>query len=110
MTNQQEINVNFGANLKRLRLRKKLNQAELAEKIGVSINTISEMERGVKFTGSKILAKLSNSLDIDVYELFMGRNISPNNFEQLLKTIEMTISINIEKAFSNYLKNKNPNN
>ncbi len=43
---REEIKMRFGENLKKLRTRKKLSQEELAEKIGVSRQSVSKWETG----------------------------------------------------------------
>ena len=63
----------LGNNLKDLRARRGLTQAELAERVGVSRKTINTVENGV-FTPSATLAlKLARSLDVGVEKLFFLR-------------------------------------
>jgi putative transcriptional regulator len=60
----------LGNNLKDLRARRGLTQAELAERVGVSRKTINTVENGV-FTPSATLAlKLARALDVGVEKLF----------------------------------------
>ena len=106
MITKQKIKTIFGTNLKRFRLQKKLSQAKLAEKIDVYINTISEMERGIHFTNDEYLARLSNCLEIETYELFLPENITPPiTYEQFLASIEKKIIEGMEKFMVNYMEN-----
>jgi putative transcriptional regulator len=64
----------LGNNLKDLRARRELTQAELAERVGVSRKTINTVENGV-FTPSATLAlKLARALGVSVEKLFFLRD------------------------------------
>ena len=72
-----------GATIRQLRERRKLTQAELAEKIGVSSKTISKWETGKGLPDIALLEPLARSLGISVIELMQGqpvvnRNVSAN--------------------------------
>ncbi len=56
-------------NLKVARIKKGLTQAQLAEKLGVSQNTISFYETGARFPSRNNLYKLAEALDCDVKEI-----------------------------------------
>lgn len=61
----------FGKNLKYYRYRKKLTQAQLAEKIGISTNHLGRIERGSHSTDFDIIDKISEELDVRPFELFL---------------------------------------
>lgn len=60
----------FGNRLYRIRKERKLTQLELAERINVSSDFIGLMERGVNSPSFKTLEKLSNVLEVPVYQFF----------------------------------------
>jgi len=63
----------LGNNLKELRARHELTQADLAERVGVSRKTINTVENGV-FTPSATLAlKLARALGVNVEKVFFLR-------------------------------------
>ena len=53
----------LGAKIKELRTERGLSQKQLAEKIGVAANTVSQYERGQSKTSIDILANLAVELD-----------------------------------------------
>ncbi|MEU8381714.1 helix-turn-helix transcriptional regulator [Streptosporangium sp. NPDC048865] len=55
--------------VRRLRLRKALEQAELAELAGISISHMSKIETGAGSPGAKVLGKLATALGCEVEEL-----------------------------------------
>ena len=55
--------------LKQLRNEKKLTQEQLAEKIGVSIETISSIERGIKMPRLQNFVAIANQLGVSADEL-----------------------------------------
>lgn len=70
----QDLKIQFGKRLGEIRTKKKLTQLELAEKIGVSVDFIGLMERGINAPSFNTLSKLSHTLDTPVYELFYFNN------------------------------------
>ena len=72
-----------GNTIKQLREARKLTQAELAERIGVSSKTISKWETAKGLADISLLRPLSQALGISVIELMNGehvinRNVSAN--------------------------------
>src|SRR5207248_5039222 len=59
----EELNL-LGEEVRRLRLRKKLTQGQLAKKIGASTNTISSIEIGKHIPRSQLLQDLANFFEI----------------------------------------------
>ena len=68
-----------GTTIKELRDRKRLTQAELAEKIGVSSKTISKWETAKGLPDISLLQPLAQALGISVIELMNGEHITNNN-------------------------------
>ena len=61
---------NFGFNLKMLRLKSGLTQAELGEKVDISEHRLSDMERGKCNLTLKTVNRLANALPIPSIKLF----------------------------------------
>lgn len=62
----------FKDNLKRLRLRDKFTQAELAKKLGVSNSTISMYELGEREPNTEVLEALADVFNVDFNTLIGG--------------------------------------
>ena len=72
-----------GSTIRQLRERRRLTQAELGEKIGVSSKTVSKWETGRGLPDISLLQPLTRALGISLIELMNGepicnRNISAN--------------------------------
>jgi len=67
---KKSILINFGENLRKLRLSKGFTQEQLANELGIEISQISRIERGVINTSVTTLYAISKTLQIDVSELF----------------------------------------
>jgi len=65
------ILINFGDNLRKLRVAKGFTQEQLANELAIEISQISRIERGIINTSVTTLYEISKALDIDVSELFM---------------------------------------
>ena len=67
MTNLRII---FGKNLRKIRRRRDLTQEKLAETLGVSVEFVSNMERGVNAPSFETIEKIANAFDLSVVRLF----------------------------------------
>lgn len=60
----------IGAKITKIRLEQELTQAELAEKVGISLETVSRLERGVTFPSLKTVNKIATVLEVPMKEFF----------------------------------------
>jgi transcriptional regulator with XRE-family HTH domain len=63
----------IGAKIKELRTNKGLTQEELSEKVGVNPKYLSSIERGKGNPTLNTLIKLSESLEVDIGDIFIFR-------------------------------------
>ena len=68
-----------GAAIKQLREQRRLTQAELADKIGVSAKTVSKWETAKGLPDVSLLEPLAKALSISVIELMNGEQITNRN-------------------------------
>ena len=61
--------VHVGKNLRRLRVREAMTQAELAQKAGVTAATVARAERNEREPNMSTLRKLANALGVHPSEL-----------------------------------------
>jgi transcriptional regulator with XRE-family HTH domain len=64
------IKLLFGKRLRQLRRQADFTQEQLAERIGVSVEFVSNMERGINAPSFETLERLAGSLKLKVSELF----------------------------------------
>ncbi|GHV70143.1 hypothetical protein AGMMS49928_16800 [Spirochaetia bacterium] len=81
---EQELRSILSANLKRYRGYRKLSQAELAEKLEISIPFLSDVENGRKWISPLTLVKFAEALKIEPYELFKPAESLPPNMSLAL--------------------------
>ena len=60
----------LGRRVKYLRRLQNLTQAQLAEKVDLSVNYISQIETGIASPTLKTLSALAKALDVEIKELF----------------------------------------
>lgn len=60
----------LGRQLKYLRRQKNLTQAQLAEKVGLSVNYVSQIETGIANPKVKTLFTIAQGLNVEIKELF----------------------------------------
>jgi transcriptional regulator with XRE-family HTH domain len=66
-----QLKKQFGQRVKRVRLAAGVTQERLADSVGVTIETISNIERGVYGPSFDTLEKLAAALNTPVHELFI---------------------------------------
>ena len=105
--NGKEIKTILGKNIKFLRFHKEYSQADLAEKADISITFLSNIERGLKFPKPDIMAKIADSLDVGIYELFRT-DIVPESNKEIVNLLfdDLTKKVNqvMESVFKQYSK------
>ena len=72
------IKKNFGKKIKEKRLERNLTQEQLAEKIGISPKSLSQIELGNNFVSAENLELICNALSISPKVLFDFDNIEIN--------------------------------
>ena len=60
----------FGANLRSIRTQRKLTQEEFAELVGISMDFLSLIERGINAPSFEVLEQMGRSLKLPVMALF----------------------------------------
>lgn len=80
-----DVKKQFGAKIKRLRVKHKLTQEQLAEKMQIAPRTLCGIENGENFVKAKTLAKLCEVFNITIFELFAFDHIKSQ--EELINEI-----------------------
>ena len=60
----------FGLGLKAVRLDRKLTQEEFAELVGISVDFLSLIERGINAPSFEVLERMADRMDLQGRELF----------------------------------------
>jgi transcriptional regulator with XRE-family HTH domain len=110
MKTEQELRNTLGLNVKKRRKHKGLSQEKLAEKIGVSKNTVSDIESGDKFARADTLIKLAKILETEVYELLKPKDISPDNTADAIAIYSEEVKEAVERVQKSYLGRKKDRN
>ena len=102
---ETEIRVILAKNIKTLRGRRNWSQADLAERTGLSVVYLSDIERGNKWPYLNTLVKLAGALEIEVYELLVPENALA--FANISKLTKYTSEVNaiISKSLNTLDKN-----
>ena len=67
---RDDIRARLGANVRELRVRRKLTQETLGERAGLSYKFIGEVERGLGNPSVESLTRIARALDADIADLF----------------------------------------
>lgn len=99
-----DIQERLSVNLKTIRKNKKLTQFELAEKAGVSDETIKNIELCKTWVSEKTLSQITEALDIDVHSLFLPICSSFDNDSPDTIQIKNAIADNLKKYIDTVLE------
>jgi transcriptional regulator with XRE-family HTH domain len=101
--NERELLKTFGVNIKHYRGLFKWSQAELAEKIDISINFLSDIENGKKWASPTTMVKFADILRVEVYELFKPTNIMLDKAGSIIQKYTGDVFTAISKIRDTYL-------
>ena len=74
----EEIIKTYAGNIRRVRQNKKVTQAVMADKIGITEKYWSDIETGRKPCSLETLVAIANALEIEPYELLLPENKAIN--------------------------------
>lgn len=93
----------LGENIQRVRKFRGMNQQELADAIGINMQSLSKIERGVNFPTFDTLEKITFVLGVTPNELLSGEWKNTSHMEQeILKFLEHEERLNVELAHGQY--------
>lgn len=92
----------IGRRIKELRKSKGLSQEKLAEKAETSPNYLSRMERGTENPTLDMLIKLSNALEVEMWEMFDFGHVA--NHKELKESIQSFVKNSNESTLRLALK------
>ena len=101
-----ELRQILSKNIKTLRNRRSLSQIELAEKAGISIPFLSNIERKIKWPHPETLAKIANALDVEAH-ILLQENMPPQPAiaENLINQFRKDVSVSLHKKVSAAIDN-----
>jgi len=76
---EQKLREILSTNVRRFRNYRKFSQAELAEKLNISIPFLSDIENGKKWISPRTLAKMADVFNIEAFDLLRPENSLPDD-------------------------------
>jgi transcriptional regulator with XRE-family HTH domain len=99
-----KVRLILAGNIKRYRNHRNWSQADLAEKSGLSVVYLSDIERGNKWPYLDTLVKLAEAFELEIFELLKPEDaVSPGHASILSKYSDETAAI-IEKSLEKMRK------
>jgi len=102
---EQELRGVLGQRIKFFRFRKQFSQADLAEKAGISITFLSNIERGNNFPQTGTLCSLAKALEIEVWELFKPNESNDDQksiIDRLSRDFTKQVNLAMEAVYNRY--------
>ena len=115
----REIRAIFGQNIRIFRNRRNWSQADLADFANISINFLSDIERGKKWPHPDTLSKLADALGIRVFELFLDektdisldtQSIMNRFIKDFSLAINKSLALSVNQSIEHIQKQYNLNN
>jgi transcriptional regulator with XRE-family HTH domain len=95
----------LSGNLRKLRNRREWSQMELAEKADISMNFLSEIERGLKWPYPETLQNLAEALGVEVFELFRPEGEPDPGMGDYMRRFSNDVSIAVQESVNRSLQN-----
>jgi transcriptional regulator with XRE-family HTH domain len=97
---EQDLRAILSKNLRKYRNYRKFSQAELAEKLDISIPFLSDIENGKKWISPRTLAKMADTFSIEAFELLRPENSIPDDPINILNKFTDEIYTNFGKSLN----------
>ena len=104
MTERELLKI-FSSNIRLYRTRFRWSQAELAEKINISINFLSDIETGKKWASPITMVKFANVFNIKAYELLKPSDLLPDNYYSVVEKFAEDVHFAVEQIRTTFLEN-----
>jgi transcriptional regulator with XRE-family HTH domain len=101
MTERELLGI-LSMNIKQHRARLRWSQAELAEKVDISINFLSDIETGKKWASPNTMVKFADVFNIETYELLKPNRIVSDETAHILAKYTEDIRLAIAAVHANY--------
>jgi len=95
----------FGDNVRTFRRDMEWSQEELAEYVGVSKNTIHDIETGNKFVKAQTLVLLTDVFHIEPFVLFLPPKIKNINFNKMVAKFANNVKESADILMNDFIKN-----
>ena len=82
LSQEDEMEISIGENIRRLRKEKRMTQRELASRLNVSIQAVSKWERSYSYPDVTLLMPIADIFSVTLDELFKGLDTEKNTTEQ----------------------------
>jgi transcriptional regulator with XRE-family HTH domain len=105
MTERELLKI-FSGNIRLYRARVRWSQAELAEKVNISINFLSDIETGKKWASPITMVKFADVFNIKAYELLKPSDILPENHCSIIEKFAEDMHSAVEHIRITFLKNE----
>jgi transcriptional regulator with XRE-family HTH domain len=103
---EKELRAVVQTNIKRYRDYRQWTQAELAEKLDISINFLSDIENGKKWISPATMVKFAAVLNIEPYELFKPADAVPSTVSALFSKyndeVVLAVSESLKTIYNYY--------
>jgi transcriptional regulator with XRE-family HTH domain len=105
---EEELRQILSANIKRYRGLHNWSQAQLAEKVDISVNFLSDIETRRGWVSPLTLVRLAQALEVEVYELFRpeeeANGATKDTINRLIKDFSLVFEQSLGKVSKKYLK------
>jgi transcriptional regulator with XRE-family HTH domain len=92
----------FGPELRKLRIEKKIGMKRLARDLGISYTYISHIERGKTLPSETLIRKLAAYFSVNAEDLLLAAGKFPQDIEELLDKHPREVVMVLRESFASY--------
>jgi len=102
---EKELREIFHQNIKKFRVRNNWSQVVLAQKAGISVNFINDIEAGKKWASPASMIKIADALDVEVYELLKPPGLPADSLSSLIREYVDSVNNALTNVRIEFLQN-----
>jgi len=103
---ERELLKIFSQNIKLYRTRRRWSQAELSEKINISINFLSDIENGKKWASPVTMVKFANAFNVKAFELLKPLDLLPDDYGNIVEKFAEDVHSAVEQIRATFLEKR----
>jgi len=107
MKHMQHLSSIFSKNVRLRRITLNLTQEELSEITGISVITISNIERDIQWPNPETIEKLAEGLDVHIYQLFVNEEVEHVIPTDSIDSAKATVISAVERSFTHAAQTRN---
>ncbi len=91
MDNKNSVKLLLGRRIREFRKHNKYTQEQLAERIGIEVPSLSNIENGKNYPNAETIEKIAKGLNIQVFELYIFQHLKEPDANKMMEELNIVL-------------------